>query len=118
MVRDALDDAGVPAVINGAGSVFATEPARDVAGACSRRSSAPPRSARARSAALTPFVGWTADQLARADENGGGLGGGPPPLHDWARVLRGRGVASLLTTITAGEGLPARMLALEDGSGR
>ena len=29
LVRDALAAAGVPAVINGAGSVFATKPARD-----------------------------------------------------------------------------------------
>ena len=29
LVRDALDEVGVPAVINGAGSVFATETARE-----------------------------------------------------------------------------------------
>ena len=29
MIRDALQDAGVPAVINGAGSVFGTDPARE-----------------------------------------------------------------------------------------
>ena len=42
LVRDALDDVGVPAVINGAGSVFASRPARDWL-ACWRRSSARPR---------------------------------------------------------------------------
>ncbi len=115
MVRDALGEADVPVVINGAGSVFATEPARAwlaLLEALERPASMP----RARAAALTPFVGWTADQLARADENGGRAWEEVHQrLHDWARVLRGRGVASLLTTIVAGEGLPARMLAIEDG---
>ena len=33
LIRDALDAVGIPAVINGAGSVFGTAPARDVAAA-------------------------------------------------------------------------------------
>ena len=51
LVRDALDAAGVPAVINGAGSVFGTATADASGCGCSRRSSgrrrtcapAPPR---------------------------------------------------------------------------
>ena len=115
MVRDALEAAGVPAVINGAGSVFATEPARDWL-ALLEALERPASMTRAHAAALTPFLGWSADQLARADEDGGWAWEEVHRrLHDWARILRGRGVASLLATITAGEGLPARMLAVQDG---
>jgi exodeoxyribonuclease V beta subunit len=115
MVRDALDDAGVPAVINGAGSVFATKPARAWL-ALLEALERPASIARANAAALTPFVGWSADQLARADEDADSAWEDVHErLHDWARVLRLRGVASLLTTIVAQESLPARMLALDDG---
>ncbi len=115
MVRDALDEDDVPAVINGAGSVFATEPARAWLSLLESLER-PAAMSRARAAALTPFVGWTADQLARADEDGGRAWEVVHQrLHDWARVLRWRGVASLLTTIVADERLPARMLALGDG---
>ena len=72
-MRGALERVGVPAVINGAGSVFATPAARDwlrLLEAIER----PTSDARARSAALTPFLGWTAEQVATADERE--LGGG------------------------------------------
>jgi exodeoxyribonuclease V beta subunit len=39
-------------------------------------------------------------------------------LHQWARVLRLRSVASLMETITLGEGLPTRVLATTDGERR
>jgi exodeoxyribonuclease V beta subunit len=39
-------------------------------------------------------------------------------LHHWARVLRTKGVASLIETITLEEGLPARVLSLADGERR
>jgi exodeoxyribonuclease V beta subunit len=115
MVRDALAAAGVPAVINGAGSVFATTPARDwlrLLQAIERPTSAP----RAHSAALTAFIGWSAEQVASADEDA--WEGVHRRLHHWARVLRGRGVASLTETITLAEGLPARVLAETDGERR
>ncbi|MCB0864765.1 MAG: UvrD-helicase domain-containing protein, partial [Solirubrobacterales bacterium] len=57
-IRDALSDAGVPAVINGAGSVFATEIAQEwrrLLVALDRPSSR----ANARTAALTSFFGWS-----------------------------------------------------------
>ncbi|HEX8975483.1 MAG TPA: UvrD-helicase domain-containing protein [Solirubrobacteraceae bacterium] len=114
MVRETLGAAGVPAVINGAGSVFATEPARDwlaLLGALER----PASMSRAHAAVLTPFLGWSAAQLAAADEDSWAWEAVHRRLHDWARVLRSRGVASLLETITLAEGLPARMLSLEDG---
>jgi len=115
LVREALDAAGIPAVINGAGSVFGTVPARDwlrLLEAIER----PAASTRARSAALTPFLGWTAERVAAAGE---------PEweevhrrLHRWARVLRESGVAALMETITRAEGLPGRVLAGADGERR
>jgi exodeoxyribonuclease V beta subunit len=115
LVRDALDDVGIPAVINGAGSVFATGPARDwlrLLEALERPTSAP----RARAAALTPFLGWTAAQVAAADEDA--WEDVHRRLHHWARILRVRGVATLAETITLVEGLPARVLARADGERR
>jgi exodeoxyribonuclease V beta subunit len=112
LVRDALDDAEIPAVINGAGSVFGSEPARDwlrLLEAIERPASAP----RARAAALTPFLGWDAAGVASADE--AAWEEVHRRLHEWARVLRAKGVAALTETITFGEGLPGRLLSRADG---
>ena len=111
-VRDALEAVDVPAVINGAGSVFGTASAVEwlrLLEALERPASSP----RARAAALTPFLGWTAERVATAAE---------PEweavhrrLHDWARVLRLRGVASLGEAIALAEGLPERVLETVEG---
>ena len=121
LVRDALGDAGVPAVINGAGSVFDTDGARQwlrLLEALER----PASIARARSAALTAFVGWDAARLAGAagDEESPAWEEVHRRLHDWARILRTRGVASLLEAMTIDPGsdsgaLAARLLAEESG---
>ena len=60
-----------------------------VAARCSRRSSGPPSPPRARSAALTPFLGWTAEQVAAADDDA--WEDVHRRLHHWARVLRDEG---------------------------
>jgi exodeoxyribonuclease V beta subunit len=115
LVRDALDEVGIPAVINGAGSVFGTAPARDwlrLLEAIER----PTASARARSAALTPFLGWTTERVASAGEDD--WEDLHRRLHQWARVLRLKGVASLTETVTLVEGLPARVLRAVDGERR
>jgi exodeoxyribonuclease V beta subunit len=115
LIRDALADVGVPAVINGGGSVFATPTARDwlrLLEAIERPASA----ARARSAALTCFVGWSTERLAAAGEDG--MEQIHHRLHDWAQVLRAKGVASLTETITLAERLPQRILAGVDGERR
>ncbi len=115
LVRDALEDVGIPAVINGAGSVFGTTPARDwlrLLEALERPSHAP----RARAAALTPFLGWTAQRLASAGEDE--LEELHRRLHAWARLLRTRGVAALAETVTLVEGLPERVLRTQDGERR
>ncbi len=112
LVRDALDAVEIPAVINGAGSVFGSEPARDWLRLLEaiERPSAP---SRARAAALTPFLGWDAERVASAaDDEWEEV---HRRLHEWARVLRARGVAALLETITLLEGLPGRLLSEEDG---
>jgi exodeoxyribonuclease V beta subunit len=114
-IRDALDAAGIPAVINGAGSVFGTAEAEQwlrLLEALERPTSEP----RARSAALTPFLGWSAERVAAAgDEEWEAV---HRRLHDWARVLRLWGVASLVETITLAEGLPERVLSGASGERR
>jgi exodeoxyribonuclease V beta subunit len=115
LIRDALDDVDIPAVINGAGSVFGTAPAREwlrLLEALER----PASPTRARSAALTCFLGLSAADVAAADEDG--WEDVHRRLHDWARVLRNRGVASLAETVTLVERLPERILATADGERR
>ncbi len=115
LVREALEAAGIPAVINGAGSVFGTEPAREwlrLLEAIERPASLP----RARSAALTCFLGWSAEEAAAADDDA--WEGVHHRLHDWARLLRAKGVATLTETLTLVERLPERILATIDGERR
>ena len=126
LVQRALEAAGVPAVVNGAGSVFESEAARHwlrLIEALERPASLP----RAHSAALTDFIGWPAERLAAAADGGRTETGDGDAwdweelhrrLHEWARILRGRGVASLLETITVSENLPARLLGDADGERR
>ncbi len=114
-VRDALGEAGIPAVINGAGSVFGTPQAREwlrLLEALERPTSEP----RAHAAALTAFLGWSAERIAgAADEEWEAV---HRRLHEWARVLRASGVASLIETVTLAEGLPERVLSAADGERR
>lgn len=112
LVRDALYELRVPAVINGAGSVFGSLPARDwlrLLEALER----PTSSQRARSAAMTPFIGWTAKQVADADDDAWEVV--HSRLHHWAEILRVKGVASLSETITLTERLAERVLSVENG---
>ena len=111
-VREALDDAGVPAVVNGAGSVFATGAAQDwlrLLEAIER----PAGGSTARAAALTAFIGWTAERVALAGEVE--LEALHARLHRWGAVLRLRGVAALVETISRQEGLDRRVLQRTEG---
>ena len=111
-IRDALAELGVPAVINGAGSVFETDVAsewRRLLVALDRPSS----KQNARGAALTSFFGWTPQQLAAADDTDFELI--HRRLHRYARILRERGVAAMVEEMSATESIPARMLAREGG---
>jgi exodeoxyribonuclease V beta subunit len=112
LVREELETVGVPAVINGAGSVFATPAAREwlrLLEAIER----PTSSLRAHSAALTSFLGRSAAEVAAADDDD--WEEIHRRLHRWANVLRSRGVASLVETIFLEEGLPARVLSELEG---
>lgn len=114
-VREALEAAEVPVVLNGAGSVFATESARDWLRMLEalERPSAP---GRARSVALTPFVGWSTEEVADADaDRWTALA---TQLHRWAGVLRGSGLATLAETVMGEQDVPARLLGRFDGERR
>ncbi len=112
IVQHALHQASVPAVIGGAGSVFATGPAKEWVRLLDalERPTSPDRAA---SAALTSFVGWEPVEVATAsNERWEDLHW---CLHDWAALLRRRGVAALLENVTASRRLPARVLARPSG---
>ena len=115
LVREALERVGVPAVINGAGSVFATPEAKEwlrLLEAIER----PASTLRAHAATMTSFLGWTAEDVAGATEEQ--WEDVHRRLHIWAAVLRRRGLASLTETITLIERLPGRVLSVADGERR
>jgi exodeoxyribonuclease V beta subunit len=110
-IRDWLIAAGVPAVMHGASSVFASPMARDwltllLALEQTRQQSV-------RQAALTCFVGWTFADLAAADEES--LIDLTQRIRWWGKVLQARGVAALLETATTDNGIPERLLNLRGG---
>ncbi|MDQ3106398.1 MAG: UvrD-helicase domain-containing protein, partial [Actinomycetota bacterium] len=107
-VRDALGAVGVPAVVNGAGSVFDTAAARDwlrLLQALERPSAQTP----VRSVALTAFFGWTAGEVASATETE--WESVHARIHRWAGVLRRRGVAALFEVASRRTQLAGRLLA-------
>jgi exodeoxyribonuclease V beta subunit len=115
LVQEELHAARVPAVLGGAGSVFATPAARDWL-ALLEAVERPSSPVRARTAALTPFLGWAAQRIAIAREEE--WDEVHRRLHRWSRILRERGVAALSEAIAAGEDLAARMLAVTGGERR
>ena len=113
-VRDALQAVGVPAVIGGAGSVFLSDAARQwlrLLEALER----PTARDRASLVALTQFVGWSAADVAHAQETQ--WEELHLSLHDWAHCLRDEGVASLFETVSFRQAVPARVLARPTASG-
>jgi exodeoxyribonuclease V beta subunit len=110
-----LEAARIPAVINGGGNVFETTTARAwlrLLEALER----PASTIRARTAAATPFLGWSGERIATAEE---------PEwedvhrrLHRWSRILRDSGVAALTEAIMVSEDLAARMLGVRAGERR
>ena len=115
LVREALAGHHIPSVTSGAGSVYATRAGEDWLTLLEALEQ-PSRSGRVRAAALTPFLGRSADELDRGGEaltdELGAL------LQEWANLLRSRGVAALLELSFAEQGLPGRLLALRDGERR
>ncbi len=112
LVHTRLREAGVPAVVNGVGSVFKTVAATEwqrLLEALERPSSA----ARARSVALTAFLGWSPGRAAQADDRAW------QEMHEglqrWSGVLRERSVAALYRAIVSEQRLPQRLLGFEGG---
>lgn len=110
-VRDALVQAGVPAVMLGASSVFSSPMAQEWLTLLTALEQ--PRQQLARRAALTPFVGWSFSQLAESSEDQ--LTELAQRVRGWSRVLAGRGVAALLETMTRETSLPERLLGTVGG---
>ena len=75
----------------------------------------PASSARASLAAMTQFIGWTAEQVADKEDvqRWEDLHGW---LHTWGRLLRDRGVATLYESVTTARDVPARVLAARRGN--
>jgi exodeoxyribonuclease V beta subunit len=111
-VHRALRDVRVPAIINGVGSVFDTPAATEWLQLLQALEQ-PTNGSRARAAALTSFLGRTGAWLATATDDD--LADLHDQLHGWVQVLRDRGVASLLRTITVTTDLPARLLGVVGG---
>ena len=110
-VQRALADIGVPAVVAGSGSVFATPAATEWLQLLEALEQ-PHRSSRVRSAALTCFIGHTAVEL---DSGGDAVTDEVADLmRDWAELYASRGVAAVLEAATA-RGLTARVLSRVDG---
>ncbi|MBW3664206.1 MAG: UvrD-helicase domain-containing protein [Actinobacteria bacterium] len=111
-VHAALVAAGVPAIINGVGSVFETAAASDwlrLLEAIER----PASGARVRALALSAFVGWNGDRVAAAsDDDWDDL---HDAVHHWTDVLRNRDVTSLLRTVVLQQRVHARLLGRPDG---
>ncbi len=115
LVRDALERVGVPAVLVGSASVFATPTAREWL-VLLQAIEQPHRAGRVRSAALTCFIGWDAQQLAAAGQDA--LDELGPRLRGWADLLAQRGVAALLEVMTTQGRLTERLLGTVAGERR
>lgn len=110
-VRDALAAAGVPAVVSGLFSVFATDAARHWLTLLTALEQ-PGHGGRAATLALTPFLGWDAARLGTAED------AAREELSDtvrgWARLLTERGVAALVEAVTTA-GVAERLMATASG---
>jgi exodeoxyribonuclease V beta subunit len=110
-IRERLIAAGVPAVMYGASSVYASAMAQDwltllLALEQTRQQSV-------RQAALTCFFGWTFAGLASATEEA--LIELSQRIRWWGKVLQSRGVAALLETAMTDEQIPERLLSVCGG---
>ena len=107
--------AGIPAVVSGNVSVFHTQAGDDWL-VLLEALEQPHRSGRVRAAALTPFVGRTAAELAAGGDT---LTDELSALFSrWATVFTARGVAALLEVTATEQDMPARMLGRVDGERR
>ena len=111
VVWSALAETGIPAVISGGGSVFATEGAAQWLTLLEALEQ-PHRTGRVRAAALTSFIGHTAVEL---DAEGEQLTDATARLlREWVDLFHERGIAAVAEAATS-SGLAARVLARNDG---
>ncbi len=111
LVRSALAEQGVPAVVGG-GTKLLTSPAGDQWLTLLEALEQPHRSGRVRAAALTSFLGHTLSELDRGGETL--TDELADRLRGWVLLLRGRGVAALFEA-TEERGLTARVLGTVGG---
>ncbi|QBJ97881.1 AAA family ATPase [Rhodococcus sp. ABRD24] len=112
LVREALDRVGVPSVLAGGTSVFETPSAQHWLRVLQALEQ-PHRPDRVRLAALTPLLGWTAEQIdARSDELVARVGG---QLRELTAVFAQSGFAALFERLATDSGLEARLLAVTAG---
>jgi exodeoxyribonuclease V beta subunit len=111
-VQAELQRAGVPCVIAGAGSVFDSAAAQHWVRLL-EAVEAPTRRDKAAAAALTPFFGWDADEVAATTEQE--WEELHYTLHRWSSLLRRRGAAALLEDVSARQRVPERVLAHDGG---
>jgi exodeoxyribonuclease V beta subunit len=110
-IRDLLVRAGVPAVMYGANSVFASQMAQDWLTLLLALEQT--RQQTVRQAAPTCFFGWTFAELAVASEEE--LIELTQRVRWWSKVLQSRGVAALLETATSEKRIPERLLSQRGG---
>ena len=112
LVQARLREVGVPVVVTGRSSVFATSAAEEWQ-LLLEALEQPHRVTRVRRLALGRFVGISATQLdAAGDAATDELG---LKLREWAKTLEHRGVAALFEAISVSEDLQRRILAQHDG---
>jgi exodeoxyribonuclease V beta subunit len=112
LVHTALRQRGVPAVVAGSENVFATAAARDWLRLLEALEQ-PSSTSQAVAIAIGPWLGWTAEEIAAADDSD--WEGVHARLHQWAEVIRRQGVAALFRAVVSSEGMPGRLLAGDGG---
>ncbi|KRF11984.1 exodeoxyribonuclease V subunit beta [Nocardioides sp. Soil796] len=110
MVREALHEIGVPAVVAGGGSVFGTPAAVEWLTLLEALEQ-PHRSSRVRSAALTSFLGRSAVELDTVPDLTDDVAA---TMREWAELFSLRGVAAVMEAAVI-RGLYARVLGRVDG---
>jgi len=111
-IRRALNAVGIPAVITKGDSVARSRAATQWQWLL-EAIAMPGHVAKARTAAISWFGGWTADALAEANDDD--LARVHEQIHAWAQILATSGTASFLRAVRNESGVAARVLASPDG---
>ncbi len=106
-----LAESGITVAFGGADSIFTSE--ASTAWQTLLRALDQPRRTHVRAAVLTDFVGGSLAELAAADDDQ--LSDWAALIHQWAQVLRGRGVAALFAAISSDGSFVSRVLSCQRG---